>query len=296
MIIADNISKRYKSAEGTVNAVSDVSLTIESGEILGFLGLNGAGKTTMIKILAGLIEPDEGTIEINGSKRNSKLKVSALLEGHRNLYWRLSVMENLEYFGVLRGLSAKAARQRAYELLDTFNLTDKAGQYVQKLSRGMQQRLAVCVAMVHNPQVLLLDEPTLGIDFDNTQALVESIFKLKEQGTSILITTHELAVAEKLSDRVAIIAKGQLVADDIKPKSLHQNVQDIYQLDLGDDIDDELRAVLAELKLDISDRKVSGIENEQLYKVLDLVNPLPIMSLTKVVPDFEKVFLSYARS
>ncbi|BBN83063.1 daunorubicin resistance protein DrrA family ABC transporter ATP-binding protein [Pseudoalteromonas sp. A25] len=296
MIKAENISKRYKSSEGTVNAVSDVSLTIEDGEILGFLGLNGAGKTTMIKILAGLIEPDEGSISINGVKSAGKLQVSALLEGHRNLYWRMSAMENLEYFGVLRGLSAKAARQRAEELLQMFNLSDKAEQYVQKLSRGMQQRLAVCVAMVHNPQVLLLDEPTLGIDFDNTQALVESINKLKEQGTSILITTHELSVAEKLSDRVAIITKGQLVADNIKPKLLNENVKDFYQLELGVDIDETLKAQLSALSVDVSQRSVSGIADEHIYEVMNLAKPRPVISLTRVAPDFEKVFLSYARS
>lgn len=296
MIRAEGISKYYRKGIDSLAAVDNVSMHIGRGEIVGFLGLNGAGKTTTIKILAGLIKPDKGTVCIDTPDGPSGLGVSALLEGHRNLYWRMTAMENLEYFAVLRGLSIKAARQQSWKLLSTFGLEDRSDEYVQKLSRGMQQRLAVCVAMVHKPKVLLLDEPTLGVDFDNTRLLIDAILSLKEQGVSILITTHQLSVAEQLSDRVAIIANGKIVADHIQPKNLNRDVKETYQLVLGDLIDKKLEKDLESYTVEVNESQIDGISEDNLYNIIELAKPRHIVSITKSEPEFEQVFLNYARN
>ena len=161
----EQLQKTYQSAGKTVEAVRNVSFNIESGEVLAFLGANGAGKTTTIKMIAGLILPDRGQVKIAGRDPHrqaiARKAVGAVLEGNRNVYWRLNPEENLEYFGVLRGLSGYVARQRAKDLLERFELVPKRNTIVQNLSRGMQQKLAIAVALIHEPQLLLLDEPTL---------------------------------------------------------------------------------------------------------------------------------------
>jgi ABC-type multidrug transport system, ATPase component len=163
---ARNLQKSYTEKGRGVTAVKDVSLQIMAGEVLAFLGPNGAGKTTTIKMIAGLIQPDAGWVRIadrDPHKNPESLRLlGAVLEGNRNVYWRLTPAENLEYFGVLRGMSQRAARLRTRELLERFNLMDKQRSLVQSLSRGMQQKLAIAVAMMHQPPLLLLDEPYSG--------------------------------------------------------------------------------------------------------------------------------------
>lgn len=291
-----NIVKHYVRGSDTVKAVDDVSFDIRPGEILAFLGLNGAGKTTAIKIIAGLVAADSGSIETAQGQQAGVLHVSALLDGHRNLYSRMTARENLEYFGVLRGLSIKKAKSRAEELLTLFGLADKAEVFAQKLSRGMQQRLAVSVAMMQEPKLLLLDEPTLGIDYDNTQLLISSLQKLKAEGVAILFTTHELAIAERLADRVAIIRDGKIVADDINPKSLQQEASHQYQLVVEDSKCPQLQSVAQRHELPIADNCFSAIDQRVLPELLAAINPANIVSLTKQQPSFEQVFLKHARS
>lgn len=291
-----NVVKHYVRGSDTVKAVDDVSFEIRPGEILAFLGLNGAGKTTAIKIIAGLVEADSGSVETSQGQRAGILDVSALLDGHRNLYSRMTARENLEYFGVLRGLSIKKAKSRAEELLMFFGLTDKADVFAQKLSRGMQQRLAVSVAMMQEPKLLLLDEPTLGIDYDNTQLLIASLQKLKAQGVAILFTTHELSIAENLADRVAIIREGRIVADDIQPRALKHDAVHQYQLVLEDTACPQLQSLAQRLELPVVDNCFSAIDQRVLPELLAVINPANIVSLTKQQPSFEQVFLKHARS
>lgn len=168
-----NLQKTYQQRGKRIEALRGVSFNINAGEVLAFLGPNGAGKTTSIKMIAGLIQPDSGSVRIAGCdpQRNPQAlrSLGAVLEGSRNLYWRLTPQENLEYFGVLRGSSPKATHQQAMRLLERFGLMHKRRTPVKALSRGMQQKLAIAVALVHKPQLLLLDEPTLGLDVEASQ-------------------------------------------------------------------------------------------------------------------------------
>lgn len=198
---AYHLRKTYRYQGKLIEAVRDVSLNIAAKEVLAFLGPNGAGKTTTIKMIAGLILPDGGEVRIAGRNphRDSQAirMLGAVLEGNRNLYWRLTPEENLEYFGVLRGLSGSVARRRSQELLERFDLLPKRRTTVQTLSRGMQQKLAIAVALMHQPQLLLLDEPTLGLDVEATENVKSLVREIAREGCAILLTTHQLNIAEE---------------------------------------------------------------------------------------------------
>lgn len=178
------IKKQYtkRKSKEIVTAVNDVSFDVHKGEVLGLLGPNGAGKTSTIKMICGLLKPDEGSIHINGldiqkNRLRSLKHISAVLEGNRNLYWRLTVRENLEYFAGNRGQSRKEVAPQIEKLLQQFNLKEKEHELVQGLSRGMQQKLAIAVALLANTDVILLDEPTLGLDVEISYELRESLKK-----------------------------------------------------------------------------------------------------------------------
>lgn len=212
----NDVSKRYPGAKDL--AVSEASFSLQSGEILALLGPNGAGKTTIVKMIAGLVMPTSGAISIMNydivSERQKGIKhIGAVLEGARNLYWRLSAIENLRYFGSLRLVPRRKLRTRIDELLSLVGLSEHKDREVGKFSRGMQQKLAIAAALLHDPEVLLLDEPTLGLDVKAARQLEESIVELaRQRGKAILLTTHMMDLAEKLADQIYVINQGQKVA------------------------------------------------------------------------------------
>jgi ABC-2 type transport system ATP-binding protein len=232
-----SLHKTYKSRRKRVEAVRGVDLQIAPGEVVAFLGSNGAGKTTVVKSIAGLISPDEGTVRINGhevhgrSKRAALASFGTVLEGNRNLYWRLTPVENLQYFGILKGMPVRYSRAAALELIERFSLTQKKDSLVHQLSRGMQQKLAIAVAIVHQPPLLLLDEPTLGLDVPATQELQVLMRNLAANGQAVLLTTHQLDLAEAVSDRVAIIHEGKIVHEAATQELIRSHSRDGYVIE-----------------------------------------------------------------
>ncbi|MEN9231489.1 MAG: ABC transporter ATP-binding protein [Thermostichus sp. DG02_5_bins_236] len=296
---AQHLKKSYRQGGKTVQAVVDVSLTIAAGEVLAFLGPNGAGKTTTIKLVAGLIRPDTGTVRIVGrdphQEEQALMQVGAVLEGNRNLYWRLTPLQNLEYFGVLRGLKAKTARQRGLELLEIFGLTEKQGVSVQTLSRGMQQKLAIATALIHRPALLLLDEPTLGLDVEAAQTVKSLIRQIAAAGQAILLTTHQLDIAEVLSDQVAVIQQGVIIAQAPTRELIRHfaGTACTYSIELEESIDSERVAQLGSLGVVVEEPhrlRFTG-SSEQLYRVLDRMNPIPLLSIKREEADLTHVFL-----
>ncbi len=293
---AYDLRKSYRRGKQIVSAVRGVSLSIAPGEVLAFLGPNGAGKTTTIKMMAGLIKPDAGMVRIAGSDphRNpvALQKMGAVLEGNRNVYWRLTPEENLEYFGVLKGLTAKQARQRGAILLERFGLETKRKAQVQNLSRGMQQKLAIAVALVHQPQLLLLDEPTLGLDVEATENVKVLVREIASEGCAILLTTHQLNIAELLSDRVAIIQKGEIVAESTTRDLIRQFSGNAYKIETEVLLDPERMAELETIGAEVKDRKTIYIdEQELLYKVLEILKPIPLRRVEKDEADLTQIFL-----
>lgn len=292
---AQNLQKCYKTRRTSMMAVQDVSLQLAAGEVLAFLGPNGAGKTTSIKMIAGLIQPDRGTVRIvdRDPHRDPQAfkALGAVLEGNRNLYWRLTPAENLEYFGVLRGLTRQQARLKGRELLERFELTHKRKDTVQKLSRGMQQKLAIAVALVHEPQLLLLDEPTLGLDVEATATVKRLIREIASEGRAILLTTHQLDVAEELSDRVAIINQGTIVAEKPTQELIAEFSSSIYTIALEQPLDPDRQAKLQQLGIDIQTLNIQLPEPQLLYPVLDILRPLPIVKIEQDRANLTDVFL-----
>ncbi len=293
---ATNLKKSFGSGPKKVDAVNDVSLTLETGEILAFLGPNGAGKTTTIKMVAGLALPDAGSVRVNGLDPHQDPRthrdIGAVLEGSRNLYMPLTAVENLEYFGVLKGLKTREAAARADELLAVLGLTEKRNTRVNDLSRGMQQKLAIGVSLVHKPRLLLLDEPTLGLDVEAAETVKELLRSLANQGHAILLTTHQLDVAQQISDRVAIIRGGKLIAEEATGTLLKQFSGKAYTIRLEGIPSAEQLAHLKARGVVVQDGALyfDG-EPSQLYDVLAQVQPLTITSVERGQADLATVFL-----
>ncbi|PSB31745.1 ABC transporter ATP-binding protein [Stenomitos frigidus] len=299
LLQVQHLHKAYRAKGKATHAVQDVSLQIGAQEVLAFLGPNGAGKTTTIKMIAGLVVPDRGTVSIAGRDPHrdpqALRSVGAVLEGSRNLYWRLTPAENLEYFGVLRGLSRRVARQRARVLLDRFELSHKSTTNVQKLSRGMQQKVAIAVALIHEPPLLLLDEPTLGLDVEATQTVKRLVREIASEGRAILLTTHQLDLAEELSDRVAIINQGKIVTEQPTQTLLQQFSSAVYRVELPSLPDDRV-ARLIDLGALIEGTTIHIPDPTLLYPVLDILKPLPIVRLETERATLTDIFLKLTQA
>jgi len=202
---------------GDRTAVDDVSLSIAPGETYGLLGPNGAGKTTTIRMICGLLRADAGTVRVAGRPVTTAAGPAKQLIGFVPqdvaLYPDLSVRENLRFFGRLYRLPRRRLERRVDEVLDLIDLSSRAGDRVDSLSGGMRRRLNIGAGLVHSPTLLVLDEPTVGVDPQSRHAILESVTRFGEEGMAVLYTTHYMEEAERLCDRVGIIDRGRLVAE-----------------------------------------------------------------------------------
>lgn len=208
MLTITNISKRF----GTHQANNDITLSIESGRIFGLLGPNGAGKTTLIRMITNIIMPDEGEIRLDGQPMASlqQHRIGYLPE-ERGLYKKLTVAEQLTYFGQLKGLDAREALHRGSAWLHRMNAAGWESRKVQELSKGMQQKVQFIATILHEPSLLILDEPFSGLDPVNSDVLISVIKELKDRGTSIILSTHQMDQVERLCDDIALINTGRVV-------------------------------------------------------------------------------------
>jgi len=307
LVTVQNVTKTFSGMEHS--AVSNISFTLAKGQILALLGPNGAGKTTTIKMLLGLILPSNGTVEVLGHNmavasemRRGIHHIGAVLEGARNAYWRLSALENLRYFGGLRGLSGNQADKRAHELLSMLWLLEQKDQQVRKFSRGMQQKCAIANALMHDPDILVLDEPTLGLDVQAAKVVEKTIVELSQQGKGILLTTHVMSLAERLSDDVLVINKGVEVTYDHTATLLHQfGDRSIAELLLKNNLPLALQKQLKTrfpalvFKTDQNQPKIEWAEPEQhqvilLFTILDQAN-CEVLSINRRKLNLEEIFL-----
>ena len=213
-IEAEGLTKYY----GPVLAVDHVTFHVERGEIFGFLGPNGAGKTTTVRMLTGLTRPTEGTARVSGHDvvREPRLakKSVGLAPEEPNVYAELSVWDNVMFSGEIYGVSGEERRERARELLELFGLYDRRKEKAGKLSKGLRKRLSIVMAMVHDPDILFLDEPTAGLDVPSARLVRGIVRSLGRGGKTVFLTTHNMEEANSLCHRVAIINRGRLAAVD----------------------------------------------------------------------------------
>ena len=218
MLEVQDLVKVYENKNKNIRAIDGISFKIREGGAVGILGPNGAGKTTTIKCICDLIIPTSGMITLNGVdtlKHPSFVasSISAVLEGNRNIYWRLTAEQNLEFFAGLMGRTVE--KDRMDELIKNFDLAEKRKTQARFLSRGMQQKLAVACALIKNTPVLLLDEPTLGLDVVSSHSLRKHIKEMVTKSKkTLLLSTHDMGVVKEVCDRVIIINHGKIVTDD----------------------------------------------------------------------------------
>ncbi len=217
-IVRERAGLLRRGARREIDALHGIDLAITRGDFVGLLGRNGAGKTTLLKIVATLLLPTRGEVEVDGidalrDAAKVRRKLGVVLAGERTLYWKLTAMENLLLFGGLQDLPRREARARAEELLELVGLSNFADVSVEKFSSGMRKRLAIARALVHRPPTLILDEPTTGLDPHGVEEVWEVLRALRDEGTTVLMATHNMLEAERLPTRLLIIEEGKLLAD-----------------------------------------------------------------------------------
>lgn len=219
-----------------VLAVDGISFTVEPGELFGLLGPNGAGKTTTVKMLTTLLLPTEGRAAVGGfdivdDAQEIRKRIGFIFGGERGLYWRLSGGDNLRYFASLYHVDPELAKRRIPQLLELVGLTDRADEKVEGYSRGMKQRLHVARTLLHDPDILFLDEPTLGLDPVGARRLRQVIRDLQQERKTILLTTHYMFEADALCHRIGVIDQGKIVALDT-PEGLKKHVRDLSVIEV----------------------------------------------------------------
>nr|WP_246879798.1 ABC transporter ATP-binding protein [Bacillus suaedae] len=307
------IEKSYvkRKTKEIISAVNNVTFNVYRGEVLGLLGPNGAGKTSTIKMICGLLKADAGTISINGLDINTqRLKalrhISAVLEGNRNLYWRLTVRENLEYFAGNRGFSRKEVAPQVEKLLEQFHLKHKENELVNGLSRGMQQKLAIAVTLLANTDVILLDEPTLGLDVEISYELREILKNIvKDEKRTIIISSHDMPVVQELCDRTVIINKGTVIIDEKVENLLNLFDTKAYAIKIAGSLNMKLKQQMIQ-RFPLSSFEsgehqtvvtVNLEKSEDIYGLFDIFRSegVVVESIDRTSIDFEQVFMQIVK-
>lgn len=270
-ITLENLVRIYDTTVGVLRrsrrqivALDDISLTISAGETFGVIGPNGAGKTTLIKILCTMLLPTSGVVrvlglDVNHQERQIREHINVVFGGEQGLYTRLSGEDNLKYFADLYRVPPKIARQRIAHLLDMVELTGREQERVEGYSKGMKQRLHIAKSLINEPDILFLDEPTIGLDPEAARKLRKIIGRLEEAGKTIVLTSHYMHEIDELCKRVAVINKGRLVTLDT-PEHLKSHVVDLSVL--------EMQLVHGALSADVQESL------EQLPQVVNLTSIL----------------------
>ena len=298
MIETTNLTKHFDGFE----AVNDVNLRVDAGEVLALLGPNGAGKTTTVRMLTSILKPTRGTARVAGfdvvqEAEHVRASVGVLTENH-GLYLRMKGDEYLDFFGELCGLDQRVRRQRAVELAERFGLREALSRRLGEYSKGMRQKLALVRSMLHDPKVLLLDEPTSAMDPLSARQVRDAITDLRKDGRTIILCTHNLPEAEELADRIAIIRRGRIVeqgtAQDLKLRLLGSP---LMELRLAQHVNGVVKELAKMVEVE------SSGENWVRYRTTDpeQVNPQVIqkliaqkqqvVTLTEITRSLEEVYL-----
>ncbi|MFW6097235.1 MAG: ABC transporter ATP-binding protein, partial [Chloroflexota bacterium] len=308
------LKRVYHATTGTVRrktreivAVDSISFDVKRGELFGLLGPNGAGKTTTVKILTTLLIPTAGTARVLGqdvvqAPDTIRARIGFIFGGERGLYWRLSGIDNLRYFASLYHMDPDVTKKRIPKLLEQVGLQDRGQERVEGYSRGMKQRLHIARALLHDPDVLFLDEPTLGLDPVGARDLRQMIARLQAAGKTILLTTHYMFEADLLCERIAVINKGRIIAQG-SPQKLKELVQDLSVIEL--EVFGVSQELLAQIRAQPYVDTVSTEEREQrqalliqspqgsevVSDILDLLSGVEVNKVTVREPTLEDAYV-----
>ena len=241
MLKAENLVKTFfrtesKGRKVDFNAVDGISLSADEGEILGVLGPNGAGKTTLLRMLAGLMKPTSGRVVVSSGEEvltNLDIKKNiGYLSGNTKLYGRMSVKELLKIFGTVYGMSDDVVEERISNIFDVLDMNSFANNRVEKLSTGQTQRASIARTIIHDPEIYIFDEPTLGLDIISSKAIIEFMKQEKERGKTVIYSTHYMEEAEYLCDRIIMLNKGRIICNDtpekLKAETGAENMRDTF--------------------------------------------------------------------
>jgi ABC-2 type transport system ATP-binding protein len=297
-IEARNLSKTF----GSVKAVDNVSITIPAGSIFGFLGPNGAGKTTTIRMITGVLIPDRGTIRILGTDAlsdplNAKLKMGVIPE-NGTVYSDLTARQNILITAKFYGMDRVSTEKRADEILNNLGLSNRQNDLVRTFSKGMRQRISIACAIIHSPPVLILDEPTTGLDVYSRRLVIDTIRQMNQKGSSILITTHNIEEANELCSIISVINKGRIVATE-SPEKLKQTFDTSRYVEIAFDrqVEPDLFTSPEIIRAEIRGDKWRIYANDPDMAVKFLAktaeyNNLKIVSIATSVPSLEEAFVT----
>ncbi len=298
-LIVDHLSRSF----GERLAVDDISFTIAEGETYGLLGPNGAGKTTTISLVCGLLEADRGTVTVNGDSVTTRAVDARGRIGYVPqeiaIYPDLTARENLSFFGKLYGLKGAALSARIAEVLDVLGLSARADERTENFSGGMQRRLNIGLGLLHEPELLVLDEPTVGVDPQSRNAILTAVEALSDAGLALLYTTHYMEEAERLCDRVGIMDEGKMIAEGTRRQLVasvgeHDRVRlelvDAIDLSVAEQVPGVVRMATDGLRSDVYLDHASG----RLPLLLNAVASAGgnVRAVEVVEPDLEAVFLN----
>jgi ABC-2 type transport system ATP-binding protein len=302
-IEVEALAKRF----GDFTAVDNIAFKVERGELFGFLGPNGAGKTTTVRMITGVIKPDGGRVKMMGydverEALAAKQAVGVLPETS-NAYMDLSAWQNLMLMAKLYGLAKKERQSRAEDLLRKFGLYEKRDLAVNGFSKGMRQRLQICMALISQPRVLILDEPTSGLDVQSARLIRSIIADLNAQGVTFLLTTHNMEEANQLCTRIAIINRGKIVAID-RPEALKKRIQSLHSIEVSFKRDvpqsdlSELPGVESVEKRGDKFRLYAREPAQIIYTLADYARSeeVEIESIATISPTLEDVFVKYTEA
>ncbi len=288
MLILHNLKKSYEG----VKAVNDVSFNVAKGDIYGFLGPNGAGKTTTIRMIMGIIHPDSGRIELNGNDINSlKRQNLGYLPEDRGLYQKQKLEETCRYFGLLRGLDDRQARSNSKMWLERFGLGDQGERKIEELSKGNQQKIQFILSLLHDPELIIMDEPFTGLDPLNQLLLKEIIQEKQDEGKTIIFSTHQMEQVERLCNNICLINKGQIVVEGALEDIRKKHTSDAVEVRFSGNIDSKKVADYFN-ELELTENRISGVLKKKPEEFLGWVNRIVTVESFKLkVPTLEQIFI-----
>ncbi len=300
LIKVDGLVKKYNEK----TAVAGITLSIEKGELFGLLGPNGAGKSTTISMLAGLVKPTSGSIHINGADISKHpiegKKRIGLVPQEIALYPTLSAVDNLRFWGRMYGVTGKRLKERVTEVLRIVNLEDRKNQIIKSYSGGMQRRINIAAALIHEPEILIMDEPTVGIDPQSRNYILETVKELNGAGITVIYTSHYMEEVEFLCTKIAIVDDGKIIAMDdkenLKKTMLDGEVIDIRLSEISPELVKSLHGLEAVRHIQQNDYDLSLSVNDADQALTDILTVISghqarIVQMKVEEPNLESVFL-----